>query len=48
MDGDWTVYLSEKKGKNSKDNLDVAKIYGSLSIWRLVGDVHNHKTWWKL
>ena len=45
MDGGWTVYSSEIKGKNAKSNLDMAKIYGSLSSWgKSVGDVHSHKT----
>lgn len=36
------MYSSEIKGKNAKSNLDVAKIYGSLSSWgKSVGDVHS-------
>lgn len=31
MNGSWSVYMSEIKGKNAKGNLDMAKTYGYVS-----------------
>lgn len=31
MNGGWSVYLSEIKGKNAKGNLDMARSYGYMS-----------------